>query len=108
MTTTTTHARGSDLGRQYVADGWTGYTNTPECTEHPQYEDLIAALVDATHEAGNASLPDGFYWSPDLSEIVGPVDGSLGEDFDGKEFADAASEAVDYGVVEARVFGTAA
>lgn len=104
MTTTTTHARGSDLGRQYIADGWSGYTNTPECYDHPRYDALMDALIEATHAAGNAALPEGFYWSPDLSEIIGPVDGDLGEEFDPREFAEAASGAVDYDAIEAEVF----
>ncbi len=108
MTTTTVLARGSELGRQYIADGWAGYTNTPECTDHPRYESLIDALIEATHRHGIDALPDGCYWSPDLSEVVGPVGTDLGDDWDAEEFAKAASDVVDYGAIEAQIFGATA
>jgi hypothetical protein len=101
MTTTTVHARGHHLSHNWIEDGWLGYTNTPECTDHPQYEDLIEALAAATQQAGNAMLPEGFSWHPFTSEIIGPVDASLPDGFDAEEFARAASDAVDYSTVEA-------
>lgn len=112
MATTTTLARSSNLSRQYIADGWLGYTNIPEVAGHPRYEDLIDALVGETEKAADAMLPDGAQLFPHISEIVGEIGTELGDDYDADEntfdaetFIGRASAAVDYDAVEARVFG---
>lgn len=111
MTTTTVLAVGYELSYQYIADGWLGYTNVDELVDHPRYDELIEALVQATKEAGDAMLPEGVYWYPYTSEIIGPVGADLGDDFDRGDgwsaaaFAEAASKAVDYDAIEAEIFG---
>lgn len=107
MTTTTVLDRnGGSLSGDVQENGWLSYINGGGYTDRQQAI-LADELLDQQRHEFNERLPEDCFWSPDTSEIIGPVDAVFPEDWDTDEQMRKATEAVigRYDAIEADAIG---